>query len=580
MLKINKLYVSILLLVLLLSMYSKIVFNLYEDNTFLILLLLCILTLIIISSLLDINIPKVFCIVVLVSSILLPNTISNNPILGGDLARELFLSHGIQELHYAQALKTNDMIAFTGYVFLQAIFCSVTSMYIINSNNLLSLLIVILLSITSFMSFLSLSNNKMLSFIFSFIITSQYNVIYANQQGLRSMMWILLFMLYAIIITKRGLKNKVQLPIILLLMSLAVVYYTYAFIAVAYFPILAIVQYLNHKKINKITAIRGVMYSVSVISWNFLYSLYSYGIVSVIESFLLSFKELFKISKSEIIYVDLFEQTISWKILIYINIIYFSLILLVAILALYTIVNQKRIITLEEQDLIAFTLWGAFSLLPTLLNTSARLTIGINRALILALIASIPFIIQKISPFFSTEELSYKIKFKRLKFSLLLIFLLLISITLIANTGIFHVVLREDGLTYMDLKSRRYMAWSVPTADIIGYRWLMNMFSETTERIYLGNIYFDNRHYLYLSMLRLNLTIIDRSILLQQKWLSFTDYDKLQNGLLIITEANIKMNKMFLAGARLAVMKELNMYKLTDELNLLYNNAYFLIFNK
>jgi hypothetical protein len=500
----------------------------------------------------------------------MPTVLSKDPVLGGDLGRELFISHGIKETHSIESLGVNDQIAFTGHVMLGAIFQLLISLNILQIHQLLFLAFICTVTILSYKLALYVSDDKVLAYLFPLIMVSQQLFLYGSQQGLRSLGWIVLFVTAILIILKFDFQYKVLL--IVLLISCATYYYTYALLGIFLF-ILLISIFCIIKEKTKFIIVLSLIYSIVSISWNFMYNpkLY-YTIPGIVKGIISALSEILSISKTEANYVESVESTFSWKITLLINVIYALIIEMAALIALLNLVKQKKKLKKYDAFLTVCTLWGGGIVALTVLNIGLRLSLGINRALGLSIVPALLYFNMLLSKIPRNRKNRNKIK---LYSATKLFLLILILATYIVNTGTLHALLNEDGFTYLDRESRRYLLWSVPSIDSIGYDFMVKHYQE-------GNIlvhtYSDNIHYLLFSLSPLNQSSLNvfHSIFNNMQFYRNNSKGSLE----IIRYINVKTSQIFLGGIRLGYSEKLDVNKINEATNKVYDNRGFLIFKE
>jgi hypothetical protein len=114
-------------------------------------------------------------VIILVYSLVMPVVLTKGPILGGDLGREVFVSHGIEELHFIESLEVPDQIAFTGHVMLCAIFQSIVPLNILQIDYLLFLVFIFSNTVLSYKLALCTYSNKMLAYLSPLVIVFTAN---------------------------------------------------------------------------------------------------------------------------------------------------------------------------------------------------------------------------------------------------------------------------------------------------------------------------------------------------------------------------------------------------------------------
>jgi uncharacterized membrane protein len=551
----------------------------FSNNAFLIFSIIYSLAVISIISLIIAN-RKVkdylilFNVVILVYSLVIPAVLTKDPILGGDLGRELFISHGIKETHSIESLGVRDQIAFTGHAMLGAIFQLIVSLNILQIHQLLYLVFTCIITVLSYKLALYTSGNKMIAYLLPLIIVSQQIFLYGSQQGLRSLGWIVLFATAMLTILRLNFQYRVLL--IILLISCATYYYTYALLGVFLFIILISILYTINKGTKGIIALT-LIYSIASILWNFMYNpILYYSISGIVKGIISSLSEILSVSKAEVNYIESFESTLSWKITLLVNVIYVLIIEVAAFLAFFSLIRQRK--ELKENNtflfLTACALWGGTITALTLFNIGLRLSVGINRVLGLSIVPALLYLCissSKLSKMFKNNKDHKKSKLYNITRLFLLI---LILVTYVVNTGTLHAVLHEDGFTYLDREGGRYLLWSVPLADSVGYDFMVKYYQGGNI---LAHTYADNIQFLLFSSIPLNQSslLIFHSIF--NRYVSF-NYDDTKNSLVFIRYTNIKTGQIFLGGVRLGYPEELNMSKLIKTMNKVYDNGFFYLF--
>ncbi|MEM2510414.1 MAG: hypothetical protein QXY40_06145 [Candidatus Methanomethylicia archaeon] len=284
-----------------------------------------------------------FIIILLTNSFLIPTILAKDPVLGGDLGRELFISHVVKEVGNISSLETagfKDQITYTGYIFLTAILQSLTCLSSTTMSSVLPLLTasVTALFILVFISHI-LKKNILLAFIMVLLTSSQYNFIYLGQQGLRSTMWISLFIVTLIaMLLKQNYSNRILL--LILYCSLALFYYSYSMLFIVYLFLLTIIYYLIRRNISVLKI--SIVYSVITIIWHLDVSYVKNLFPSIVESFLSSSKEIFTVSEVETVYLESFKYSLAWRITILLNMVYALITGLFSIIALYNLIIRRE----------------------------------------------------------------------------------------------------------------------------------------------------------------------------------------------------------------------------------------------
>jgi hypothetical protein len=304
------------------------------------------------------------------------------------------------------------------------------------------------------------------------------------------------------------------------------------------------------------------------ISWNFIYNYILYHTISsVIKSIISSLGEILSVSETEANYVESFESALSWKITLLVNVIYILIAEVAALLAFLSLVKQRK--ELKERDvfLAACALWSSGIVTLVVLNIGLRLSIGVNRALGLSIVPTLLYLLWNLNN-------STRIKLCKIVKPFLLA---LILATYIVNTGTLHALLNEDGFTYLDRESRRYILWSVPSIDSIGYDFIAKHYQRGGI---LADTYADNVHYLLFSLSPLNQSFLHTFHSISNNYIRFVrifDLNNVKDSLVIMRYANIKTGQIFLGGVRLGYSEKLNMNKLNEAISEVYNNGGFLV---
>ncbi|MEM3437204.1 MAG: hypothetical protein QXP55_01535 [Nitrososphaerales archaeon] len=519
-----------------------------------------------------------FIIILLTNSFVIPTILAKDPVLGGDLGRELFISHVVKEFGNISSLETaglKDQITYTGHVFLAVILQSLTRLSSATINSVLSLLTasVTALFILIFISHI-LKKNILLAFIMVLLISSQYNFIYLSQQGLRSTIWISLFIATLIaILLKQNRSNRILS--LILYCSLALFYYSYSMLFIVYLFLLTIIYYLIRRNISVLKI--SIVYSVITIIWHLDVSYVKNLFPSIVESFLSSLKEIFTVSEVETVYLESFEYSLAWRITILLNMVYALITGLFSIMALYNLIIKRVKVTDDKILFIAGIFFGTFTIFMTSINTGLRLSIGFNRALYMGLVASIPYICSFLSRCFSSDSAHNSRTFVRTGSVIIFTFLSLTLITYATNTGLLHNMLGDDCLPYMgrEKESRRYATWSVPYIDVVGYKWIFYNHKgggKIIEHSYMDNVY------LYLgSEIHFDQNILNKFVTFKDYHVSFTNLNRKEDFVIPIRRINLIRNEIFLKGASLGISEKLNVSIFSNNMSVIYNNGWFLV---
>jgi len=513
-----------------------------------------------------------FNVIILAYSLVMPTVLTKDPILGGDLSRELFISHGLEELHSIELLGVHDQIAFTSHVILCAIFQSIVPLNILQINSLLFLVFIFSITVLSYKLTLYTSSNRMLASLSPLVIVLQQIFLYSYQQGLRSFGWIVLFATLMLIIVRFNFQYRALL--LILLTSCAMYYYTFSLLGIFLFPILILIFYKRNKETKAIIAM-GLIYSIVSIAWNFTYNyvLY-YTIPSAIKGMISSLSEILSISKLEVNYAEMAESTYSWKITLLINVIYVLIIEAGAFLAFLSLVRHRKELKMHVAFIAACSLWGGGIVALTVLNIGLRLSLGINRALGLSIIPALLYFNMSLSKISRNHKNYNRIK---LYGATKLFLLILILVTYVVNTGTLHALLNEDGFTYLDRESRRYLLWSVPLVDSIGYDFIAKHYQRGDV---LADSYADNVYYLLFSLSPLNQSFLHTFHSISNNYIRFVrgfDPNNVKDSLVIMRYSNIKTGQIFLGGIGSGYSEKLNMDKLNKTMSNVYNNGDFFV---
>lgn len=490
------------------------------------------------------------------TSLYLPTIMTKDAILGGDLGREMFLANLLKNIGNTELINIDDQVLYTGYTFFIAVFRATTEvnallavygMYMVYCVLMTVLLHIILSKLTNV-------NNTTIA-LFTTLSMSQYLFLYASQQSLRTTGWISILL---IIILASLLDDRMEKFLVMstLFIGLAIHYYAYSYLLALFLPLIMALYFSIIRSNNmRIWYAISMTFVISTVLWNlFSSSVFGTIISAAIRNFIRSINEISVAHPQEASYIEAFEQTVSFKAITLLNIAFIVTIYITVLVAVINILKNKQ----EDSPLIFWlTFWSG---IITLMGFSSpvRLTLGLNRVIGISVLLSLLYI-SKLMP-------SLNRAWQRL---IGILFLVLLFSTITINTGVFQYILNdhENGFTYIDLNSRRYLEWSVPVYDLTGYEFLV-VYGEHTH-LYINvltHTYADNIYFLYFSL---------KPHIYNVTYLALRSSEA--TNIAILRCVNVKTSTILKRGEFLGIERPLNLTDLFLHNNKLYDNKCFII---